>query len=146
MMLWHKQTQSYENYFMSDAKYQHVNCQRCNQIQDDLFLICMTNLWCHTGRNVNISTPLYVLWGGEECSKAWRPRFEPVSVSCQVSFLGRGVFGTLAFSLLRGLFTWLKDSAPSHQPTETKNTKLHRTGLEETRPLMIFCSLNKSLV
>lgn len=38
---------------------------------------------------------------GEECSEAWRPRLEPVSVSCQVRFLGRGVWGTLAFSLLR---------------------------------------------
>lgn len=40
---------------------------------------------------------------GEECSEARRPRFEPVSVSCQDKFLGLGgvVWASLAFSLLR---------------------------------------------
>ena len=44
----------------------------------------------------------FMFWGMmKNAAGAWRPRLEPVSVSCQVTFLGRGVWGTLAFSLLR---------------------------------------------
>lgn len=60
-----------------------------------------------------------------------------MSVSCQVRFLGGGVCGTLAFSLLRDFVYTDEDSAKSHQPTATKHAGLHREGTGET-PFLCF--------
>lgn len=90
-------------------------------------------------KNVNISAPLYVLWTGEECSRAWRPRLEPASVSCQVRSLGRGVWGTLAFSLLRGFVYMAKGlCSVSSAHSNLTHIGLHHKGPEETRFLFFL--------